>query len=257
MKESNVEGIANHDDPESCVDIREDGGEALTGARAGRVLSREIQRFRAPTPLSQAEGHTNDIANARCRSALRGRRTLTRAESPCARTGRVPGSLAADGAAGRIGERARSPPPSIRITSVQASVSFERSGCADRRRMPPAFVGPAPPACRFRGQLRLGRLPNFDHRRAAGRTATESGNATRLSSQGVKARGSLSASHAAAAHRPGRCRHVQAPGHGDGRASPRRGCGCDLPRLADERGARAPRARSCCAEGRTAPTWPR
>jgi len=91
MKESSVEGIANHDDPESCVDVCEDGGEALTGARAGRVLSREIQRFRAPTPLSQAEGHTSDIVNARCRSALRGRRPHTRAESPCARTGRSPG----------------------------------------------------------------------------------------------------------------------------------------------------------------------
>ena len=42
MKESYVEGIASHGGPESCVHIREDVGEALTGVRAGRVLSRVI-----------------------------------------------------------------------------------------------------------------------------------------------------------------------------------------------------------------------
>jgi len=42
MKESYVEGLASHGGPESCVCIREDAGEALTGVRAGRVLSREI-----------------------------------------------------------------------------------------------------------------------------------------------------------------------------------------------------------------------
>ena len=42
MKESYVEGLASHGGPESCVHIREDVGEALSGVRAGRVLSREI-----------------------------------------------------------------------------------------------------------------------------------------------------------------------------------------------------------------------
>ena len=42
MRESHVEGVATHGDPESCTDAREGGGEALTGARAGRVLSREM-----------------------------------------------------------------------------------------------------------------------------------------------------------------------------------------------------------------------
>ena len=36
-----VEDLASHDDPESCVGIRKDDGEALTGEHAGRVLSRE------------------------------------------------------------------------------------------------------------------------------------------------------------------------------------------------------------------------
>ena len=42
MKESYVKGLANHDGPESCTGARKSAGEALTGERAGRVLSREI-----------------------------------------------------------------------------------------------------------------------------------------------------------------------------------------------------------------------
>ena len=42
MKESYVEGLAAHSGPESCVVARKGRGEALTGVRAGRVLSREI-----------------------------------------------------------------------------------------------------------------------------------------------------------------------------------------------------------------------
>jgi RNA-directed DNA polymerase len=49
MKESYGEGVATHTDPESCGAVREDGVEALTGARAGRVLSRERTCLRVPT----------------------------------------------------------------------------------------------------------------------------------------------------------------------------------------------------------------
>ena len=42
MKESYVEGLASYGGPESCVYVRKGVGEALTGVRAGRVLSREI-----------------------------------------------------------------------------------------------------------------------------------------------------------------------------------------------------------------------
>lgn len=74
MEESHVEGVATHDDPESCTDVREDGGEALTGARAGWVLSREMhlrdadavirggrqhrQRRHRETPSSPARSET-------------------------------------------------------------------------------------------------------------------------------------------------------------------------------------------------------
>ncbi len=42
MEVSYSEGLANHAGPESCVGVREGAGEALTGVRAGWVLSREI-----------------------------------------------------------------------------------------------------------------------------------------------------------------------------------------------------------------------
>jgi len=46
MKESYVEGIANHNDPESCGGARKGGDEALTGEHAGRVSSRESDLLR-------------------------------------------------------------------------------------------------------------------------------------------------------------------------------------------------------------------
>lgn len=42
MKDSYVEGLANHNGPESCGAAREGGDEALTGERTGWVLSCEI-----------------------------------------------------------------------------------------------------------------------------------------------------------------------------------------------------------------------
>jgi len=42
MEVSYSEGLANHAGPESCVGVRKDAGEALTGVRTGWVLSREI-----------------------------------------------------------------------------------------------------------------------------------------------------------------------------------------------------------------------
>src|SRR5664280_1222161 len=38
MKESHIEGVAIHGGPESCVDVRADGGEALIGVRAGWAI---------------------------------------------------------------------------------------------------------------------------------------------------------------------------------------------------------------------------
>jgi RNA-directed DNA polymerase len=104
MKEPHIEGVATHDDPESCTDGREAGGEALTGARTGSVLSRENRQSGAPTSLSETEG---DTTRGRHRESLGGpARSQTR--STCGTSSRenreVPRSLAADGAAGRAGK---------------------------------------------------------------------------------------------------------------------------------------------------------
>ena len=51
MEESHVKGLANHDGPESCGSARKGEVEALTGERAGRVLSREMNLVRDADPV--------------------------------------------------------------------------------------------------------------------------------------------------------------------------------------------------------------
>jgi hypothetical protein len=46
MRTLYVEGLAIHDGPESCVDVREDGSEALTGVRAGWAIEPRNQEVR-------------------------------------------------------------------------------------------------------------------------------------------------------------------------------------------------------------------
>jgi hypothetical protein len=51
MRESYVKGLATHNGPESCAGARKGDGEALTGERAGWVLSREINLERDADPV--------------------------------------------------------------------------------------------------------------------------------------------------------------------------------------------------------------
>ena len=88
MKESHIEGVAIHDDPESCAASRKAVREVLTGAHTGSVLSREITTIRVPTQLSNAEGNTRRGRNREPLVALRGRRPDACVEPSCARTGR-------------------------------------------------------------------------------------------------------------------------------------------------------------------------
>ena len=46
MRELYIEGVATHGGPESCVGVREGGGEALTGARAGWAIEPRNHRIR-------------------------------------------------------------------------------------------------------------------------------------------------------------------------------------------------------------------
>ena len=109
MQEPHIEGLATRDDPEPCIDSdREGAGEASAGARPGPVLSREITYSRAPTPLSEAEGHTDRARHGECsagpaRSETRGTGgTFLREnrEIPV-----LPGAEAAPGRAGKADGR--------------------------------------------------------------------------------------------------------------------------------------------------------
>ena len=51
MKELCVEGVATHDVPESCVDVRKGAGEALAGAHVGRAIEPRNGQFGVPTLL--------------------------------------------------------------------------------------------------------------------------------------------------------------------------------------------------------------
>ena len=52
MKESYDEGLATRIGSESCVEVRKGVGEALTGVRAGRILSRERVMLRGADAVS-------------------------------------------------------------------------------------------------------------------------------------------------------------------------------------------------------------
>ena len=104
MKESYVERLAADSGPESCVAVRKDRGEALTGVRAGRVLSRERNSLRGADAVE--EGGRPHLA----RRYRKMRRDPARSETPSmygntSRENReVPCPPAEDGAAGRVGK---------------------------------------------------------------------------------------------------------------------------------------------------------
>ena len=104
MKESYVEGLAAHSGPESCVVAREGRGEAFTGVRAGRVVSRERESLRGADAVEVC-GRPHPAHRNR-----EMRRDPARSETPCmygntSRENReVPCPPAEDGAAGRVGK---------------------------------------------------------------------------------------------------------------------------------------------------------
>jgi RNA-directed DNA polymerase len=57
MKTLYIEGVATHDGPESCVDVRKGGGEALTGVRAGWAIEPRNAEIGVPTLSNEAEGN--------------------------------------------------------------------------------------------------------------------------------------------------------------------------------------------------------
>jgi len=105
MKEPYGEGVANRTGLESCGGGSNAMAEALTGVRAGQVLSREILlNPRVPTLWDSTEGNIGHFVSARGAGTLRGRRPCACTETPYAGTGRSHVCLQHEGAAGRIGK---------------------------------------------------------------------------------------------------------------------------------------------------------
>ena len=104
MRVSYGEGVATHTGPESCAAVPEDRGEALTGVRAGRVLSRERKMLRGADAVEEG-GRPHPVRRYR-----KTRWSPARSETPSMsghtlRENREsPWSPVADGAAGRIGK---------------------------------------------------------------------------------------------------------------------------------------------------------
>ncbi len=104
MKESHGEGLATHADPESCGAAREGSVEALTGARAGRVFSRERNSLRGADAVRRS---------GRLRPSHRYRemrRDPARSETPCTygntshENREIPCPPETDDVAGRVGK---------------------------------------------------------------------------------------------------------------------------------------------------------
>ena len=77
MKESDGKGLATHTGPESCGAARKSSGEALTGVRAGRVLSRERTFLRG----ADAVGESGRLHPAHRYREMR--RDPARSQTPC------------------------------------------------------------------------------------------------------------------------------------------------------------------------------
>ena len=77
MRESHGEGLATHTGPESCGAAREGDAEALTGVRAGRVLSRERTFLRDADAVGES-GRPHPVYRYR-----EVQRSPARSQTPC------------------------------------------------------------------------------------------------------------------------------------------------------------------------------
>ena len=104
MKEPYDEGVANHIDPESCGGGSNAMAEALTGVRAGQVLSREMLAYsRVPTEWVSRKAIPTVLPSQDTEDSARSK-TLARTETHCTGTGRAYVRSWREGYRGRIGK---------------------------------------------------------------------------------------------------------------------------------------------------------
>lgn len=104
MKESHIEGLATHDDPESCACGREGMGEALTGAHMGQVSSHVITSVPGADAV-QRSGRQH--VHGRYREAMGGSawsKALCTCGTSLRRNREILATAHGDGAMGRIGK---------------------------------------------------------------------------------------------------------------------------------------------------------
>ena len=105
MRVSHDEGVATHIDPESCAKARKGRSEALTGERAGWVLSREMLTSLRGADAVGASGRPHPVRRQR-----ETRRDPARSETPSTLRStshgnrEIPRLSAAEGTADRIGK---------------------------------------------------------------------------------------------------------------------------------------------------------
>ena len=64
MRTPDIEGLATHGGPESCVGVPRGRSEALTGVRVGRAIEPRNNSFGVPTSSHETEGHIFGGASA-------------------------------------------------------------------------------------------------------------------------------------------------------------------------------------------------
>jgi RNA-directed DNA polymerase len=133
MKESYGKGPASHPDPESCVDGRKAGGEALTGAHAGQPSSCEIRSSGMPTLLSEAEGHTTSDAHGKSLVDPAQSKTLSMRGNSLRGNREIPGSSIVDGLVDRSGKGTTLTPDMYGSGKSDDGIVPEKSPNNDRR----------------------------------------------------------------------------------------------------------------------------
>ena len=63
MEELYAKGLATHGGPESCVDVPQGRGEALTGARAGRAIEPRNRNDRDADTVQEVEGSSSPTSS--------------------------------------------------------------------------------------------------------------------------------------------------------------------------------------------------